>query len=75
LVINIKELATNTLDSIAESKYTKELLKSNGDIPCFAIGKNTESLALNAVISLDGIIDDFKENENHWNGILLVSTA
>jgi FkbM family methyltransferase len=73
--MDIKELAAKTLESIAKNKLIHELLDPNRTYPCFAIGKNTESLSINKIIRLNGIIDDYKGNETFWEGIQLVRTG
>lgn len=73
--MNLNEILNNcsgenlNANFVAEKFLQRELKDKR-----FAIGKNRESLALNKIVPLTGLIDDSSESGTFWNGIPLLKT-
>jgi hypothetical protein len=46
----------------------------SGEFPCYAIGRNDETIALSKQVNVKGIIDDFNYQAGNWKGIPLFSS-
>ena len=49
-----------------------EFISGRSGMSRFVIGKNAESAALIALLTIDGVIDDFAPAQTHWHGIPVV---
>jgi FkbM family methyltransferase len=54
------------------TEFSRAFLDQYRTRPRYAIGKNTETLALHQFTQLDGIIDDFSRQGDAWHGIPLI---
>lgn len=68
----IRSLARN---SVTIKPLAKQFLCPDQSLVRFAIGKNEESLALNRIVPLQGLIDDYAREGSYWSGIPLLKTS
>lgn len=71
--MNWLKLTNEALAKLDESSsLAKHFIESPGDAPRFAIGKNGDTERLNALVPLQGVIDDFAAGTLAWHSIPLV---
>src|SRR5690606_33519390 len=56
----------------AGQDVAEAFLEVHSDKPRYAIGKNSETLAIHGVCPLDGVIDDYAAPSSAWQGIPLL---
>jgi len=54
--------------------YLEELLKNKHESLWFVLGKNECSLALISKIKINGLVDDFEENDKYWNELPILKS-
>jgi FkbM family methyltransferase len=73
--MQLDDFLERTVSRTASGTQAAEaVLGSHRTKPRYAIGKNSETLAVHRLISLDGIIDDYAAQGDLWHGIPLLST-
>lgn len=72
--MNWRKLADDALARLDPPfDLAKRFIDTSTDAPRYAIGKNNDTERLNALIPLQGVIDDFAVGTPTWHGIPLVS--
>jgi FkbM family methyltransferase len=73
--MNVRELASETLARLNQAPDSaKRFFEMSSPLPRYAIGKNSETEQLNALVPLRGVIDDFASGYTSWRGIPVVRT-
>ncbi len=71
----LKDVLSRALvQSVANQSAAETFLGGHRGKARYAIGKNAESLSINRLVPLDGIIDDHAVQGEIWNGIPLLHT-
>jgi FkbM family methyltransferase len=71
-----RELSSEALTRLDQpSDLAKRFLDMACEAPRYAIGKNRDTEQLNALVQLQGVIDDFAAGVRSWCGIPLVPTS
>lgn len=74
--MNWRELAREALIRLDQpSDLAKRFLNMTCEAPRYVIGKNHDTEQLNALVQLQGVIDDFAAGMTSWHGIPLVPTS
>lgn len=72
--MNWRKLADETLARLDQPSDLARRFFETSSADRYAIGKNSETLRLNALIRLRGVIDDFAAGASSWQGIPIVRT-
>lgn len=75
-----KQDFTSALDAAiaapaANQTLARALLSGASERPCYAIGRNAETLSLIGKMRLDGIVDDFAPPGTSWQGLAAIGMA
>lgn len=74
--VNWQKLAWETLARLNQPfDLANRFLEAPSTVRRYAIGKNTETAQLNALVPLHGVIDDFAIEAPSWQGIPIVKTT
>lgn len=74
--VNWQKLAWETLARLNQPfDLANRFLEAPSTVRRYAIGKNTETAQLNALVPLHGVIDDFAVEAPSWQGIPIVKTT
>lgn len=73
--MRLEEIVDRALqDATGDARAGDVFLSEHHAWPRYAIGRNPETIAIHRVAPLDGIIDDYCQKGDHWQGIPLLST-
>jgi hypothetical protein len=73
--MNLQELVSNIINNQDEPpRLAKEFFDNASKSLRYAIGRNNETLQINDLIRLRGVIDDFEVEASSWYGIPIVKT-
>ncbi len=75
-----KQDFTSALDAAiaapaANQPLAREIVTGASNRPCYAVGRNTDTLSLIGRVRLDGIVDDFAPPGTSWHGLAAVGMA
>jgi len=74
--MNLHEIVDETLAQLDRRfDLAERFLEKAASAKRYAIGRNDETLRLNQLIPLDGVIDDFAVATSSWRGIPIVRTS
>lgn len=74
--MRLEEIVDQALRKQAGASYASDaFLSGHQASPRYAIGKNAETLAIHRLAPLDGIIDDYCKQGEHWHNIPLVRSS
>lgn len=73
--MNLQKIVNDTLTQLEQpSTLAERFLTASKTVRRYAIGKNSETLRVNQLIKLHGVIDDFEIEASTWHGIPIVRT-
>lgn len=74
--MKLQDIANETLARLDQrSDLAMRFFEAPLAIHRYAIGKNCETLQVNLLVSLHGVIDDFETTVSTWQGIPIVRTS